>query len=144
MHQDLQNIFSLAISRSKVDFGISEGHRPVQVQQQYYAIGRTVQLHRKTITNVDGVRIKGKHNYDPSEAGDIYIYHPDKSTRDKIKYSDVHMAYIAGLMDSCAEELFAKGEITHKIRWGGNWDGDGIIALDQSFDDLPHFELIKP
>lgn len=28
-----------------------------------------------------------------------------------------------------------------KIRWGGDWDGDWIHT-DQSFHDLPHFELV--
>lgn len=29
-----------------------------------------------------------------------------------------------------------------KIRWGGDWDGDRDLK-DQSFDDLPHFEVIE-
>ena len=28
-----------------------------------------------------------------------------------------------------------------KLRWGGDWDGDGFFK-DQEFDDLVHFELI--
>lgn len=143
-HIDLQKIFNLAISRSKVDFGISEGHRSVMVQQAYYAIGRTKELHRKPITNVDGVEKVGKHNLEPSEAGDLYIWHPDKKTRLKIAYDKSHLSYIAGLIDACAKELYEKGEITHLIRWGANWDSDGIIDYDQNFDDFPHFELIKP
>lgn len=27
------------------------------------------------------------------------------------------------------------------IRWGGDWDGDWVL-IDQTFDDLPHFELV--
>ncbi len=27
------------------------------------------------------------------------------------------------------------------IRWGGDWDGDRLLR-DQSFHDLPHFELV--
>lgn len=142
-HQDLQKIFNLVISRSKLDFGISEGHRPVSKQQEYYAIGRTTELHRKPITNVDGVNTKSKHNYEPSLAVDIFIWHNDTKTREKIAWDKSHLSYVAGLIDSCAEELYNKGEVTHKIRWGANWDSDGIIDYDQSFDDFPHFELIK-
>jgi peptidoglycan L-alanyl-D-glutamate endopeptidase CwlK len=29
-----------------------------------------------------------------------------------------------------------------KIRWGGDWDGDGEIA-DNNFDDLVHIEIIE-
>lgn len=143
-HSDLILILDTALSISKVDFGISEGHRSVSKQQSYYSIGRTTELHRKPITNVDGVNKKGKHNYYPSLASDLFIWHSDKSTRQKIAYDNVHLAYVAGVIDATAELLYNQGKISHKIRWGGNWDGDGVIAYDQSFDDLPHFELIKP
>jgi len=143
-HSDLILILDTALSASKVDFGISEGHRSVPKQQSYYAIGRTTELHRKPITNVDGVNKKGKHNYSPSLAADLFIWHPDRSTRQRIAYDNVHLAYVAGLIDATAELLYTQGKISHKIRWGGNWDRDGVIAFDQSFDDLPHFELIKP
>lgn len=143
-HPDLQKIFLLAISRSRVDFGISEGHRSVEKQQAYYAIGRTTELHRKPITNVDGVTQLGKHNYQPSLACDIFIWHNNKAIREKIAWDHVHMAYIAGLLDSCARELLGEGKISHLIKWGANWDMDGIIDYDQKFDDFPHFELVKP
>ena len=32
-------------------------------------------------------------------------------------------------------------KITHKIRWGGDWDSDGEIK-DNNFDDLVHIEII--
>lgn len=133
-HKDLQLIFRLAIKRSKIDFGISEGHRSIQKQLQYFNEGKS---------KVDGVKVKGKHNFLPSEAVDIYAYHPDLETRRKLAYDKSHLSYIAGVVDSCAEELFAKSEITHKIRWGANWDSDGVIDYDQNFDDFPHFELLK-
>lgn len=142
-HEDLQKILRLAIKRSKVDFGVSEGHRPVEKQQRYYSIGRTTELHRHPITNVDGINKKGKHNYKPSLASDLFIWHNDKTTRAKIAWDKSHLSYVAGIIDSCAEELYEKGEISHKIRWGANWDSDGVIDYDQSFDDFPHFELIK-
>tara|TARA_R110000772_G_C13307950_1_gene439560 strand:+ start:4263 stop:4709 length:447 start_codon:yes stop_codon:yes gene_type:complete len=133
-HTDLQRIFTLAISRSKVDFGITEGHRSIERQKSLFDMGRS---------KIDGINKKGKHNYAPSMAVDIYIYHPDLATRRKLAYNTVHLAYVAGLVDSVAAELLERKLITHKIRWGANWDSDGIIALDQSFDDYPHFELVK-
>lgn len=142
-HTDLQKIFNLAISISDVDFGISEGHRPISKQQDYYAIGRTVDLHKKPITNIDGVNKLGKHNYSPSNAVDVYIWHDNKGIRQRIAYDKYHLVYISGIINTCAETLFKRGEITHLIRWGGNWDSDGYLIYDQSFDDLPHFELIK-
>ena len=48
-----------------------------------------------------------------------------------------------GHINGVAEMLYKQGGITHKLRWGGNWDMDGEILIDQSFDDRPHVELIK-
>jgi len=123
----------LAISRSLIDFGISEGYRSVERQNL---------LFRQKKSKIDGVNKKGKHNYSPSLAVDIYIYHPNRSTQKKIMYDAMHLSYVLGIVTSCAIELYDKGEIKSKIRWGGNWDSDGIIAYDHSFRDLPHIELI--
>jgi peptidoglycan L-alanyl-D-glutamate endopeptidase CwlK len=134
-HTDLQKIMNLAISRSKVDFGISEGHRSKSRQYQLFQEGKS---------KIDGYKKIGKHNKIPSEAADIFAYHPNLETRRKIAYDRTTLGYIAGLIDSCANELYTKGETSNLIRWGANWDSDGIIDYDQSFDDYPHFELIKP
>lgn len=139
-HVDIQKTLELALSRTCVDFGVTEGHRPIERQRELYAQGRTKP--GKIVTNIDGVNKKGNHNYSPSRAVDIYIWHDDHETRKKIAYDLVHLGYIAGLVESCNAELLEKGEINHVIRWGNNWDRDGIIAYDQSFDDTPHFEIV--
>jgi len=141
---DIQKVLNLSIKRSKVDFGVSEGHRPVEKQQDYYAIGRTTELHRIPITNIDGVSKLGKHNFSPSEAFDIYIYTTQNQFKESIIWNTMHLSYVAGVIDSCAKELYEKGEISTLIRWGGNWDGDGVIQFDQTFNDKPHFESINP
>ncbi len=133
-HEDLQKIMELTIARTRIDFGISEGHRSVERQKQLFDEGRS---------KIDGITRLGKHNHTPSEAVDIYIYHPDLETRRKLVYDKASLSYVAGVVISCATELVEKGEITHTIRWGGNWDKDGVILQDQSFDDLPHFEIIE-
>lgn len=131
-HKDLQLIIEVVISRTKVDFGISEGQRSLARQKQLFDEGKS---------KIDGINKRGKHNYFPSSAVDIFIYHPDLQTRRKLAYDKMHLAYVAGLIDSVAAELYAKGDISHLVRWGANWDSDGIIDYDQSFDDFPHFEL---
>ncbi len=133
MHPDLQKIFELALTLSKVDFGISEGYRSIERQHRLFLQGKS---------KIDGISRKGKHNYTPSLAGDIYAYHPVSSFRRQIIYDPVHLSYIAGVMDAAAAVLLTQEEITHKLRWGGNWDSDGVIIYDQSFDDMPHFELV--
>jgi len=133
-HEDLQKILLLAISVSNVDFGISEGYRPVERQNQLFREGKS---------KIDGINKKGKHNYNPSEAADFYIYHPDIEMRRKMAYDKNHLSYVAGVIQSSAEMLYNEGVIKHKIRWGGNWDSDGVIAFDQSFLDMPHVEIVE-
>ena len=133
-HSDLQEIMHLALSKSKIDFGISEGHRSLERQKQLFDEGKS---------KIDGITRKGKHNSSPSLAVDIYIYHKDLVTRRKLAYDKIHLAYVAGVIEASADELVAIGESQHTIRWGANWDSDGVIDYDQSFDDYPHFELKK-
>lgn len=49
--------------------------------------------------------------------------------------------FFAGVMVAIADRLYKEGEIQHKLRWGGDWDGDHDFK-DSKFIDLPHFELI--
>jgi peptidoglycan L-alanyl-D-glutamate endopeptidase CwlK len=132
-HPDLIKIMELAISRSKVDFGVSEGNRSLARQNELYRQGKS---------KINGTTKKGKHNSVPSMAVDIFAYHKDYVTRKKLVYDRVHLAYIGGIVESCAQELLKLRKIKHKIRWGANWDSDGVIDYDQSFDDYPHFELV--
>jgi len=134
-HPDLIKIMNLAITRSRVDFGISEGQRPIERQKELFDQGKS---------KIDGINKKGKHNYNPSLAVDIYAFHKDLATRKRIAYDRETLCYIAGIIVSCSYELYFKGETKNLVRWGGNWDKDGVILKDQSFDDLPHFEIYKP
>lgn len=129
-HGDLQFIMKMAISVSEVDFGISEGYRSIKKQKEYFDQGKS---------KIDGITRKGKHNHEPSLACDIYAYVDGKASWDH-----EHITYLAGVITAMANYYYNRGDIEFKIRWGGNWDMDGEILLDQSFDDRPHFELIKP
>lgn len=118
-----------AINVSDVDFGIAEGHRSVALQQKYFKEGKS---------KIDGIKTLGKHNYNPAMAVDIYPFVDGKAN-----YTPEIVTYIAGIIRVVSEILYSSGKITFKIRWGGNWDMDGLILIDQSFDDRPHFELVK-
>ncbi|MCY4418882.1 MAG: hypothetical protein OXB93_03435 [Cytophagales bacterium] len=126
-HQDLQLIAHESLKRSDIDFGIVEGHRSLQRQQLLYQAQRS---------RIDGVSKKGKHNYQPSLALDIVAY-----VNGKISYRESYLAYLGGVFTSTARYLLEEKFIQHRLRWGGNWDGDGEIITDQSFLDMPHFEL---
>lgn len=120
-HEDLQKIFEVAISLSPVDFGISEGHRSLERQKQLFDEGKS---------KIDGISKKGKHNYTPSKAVDVYAWVNGKASWDKS-----HLCVIAGVVMAVAANY------SIKLRWGGNWDMDGEVISDQTFQDLPHFEL---
>lgn len=127
-HPDLIKIFETAIKMSDVDFGIAEGFRDVERQMKLFKEGKS---------KIDGIHRKGKHNYNPSHAVDIYAYYENKA-----QWDSEHLCYISGIIKAVSELLYKENKISHQIRWGGNWDRDGIILKDQSFDDLVHFELI--
>ena len=79
-----------------------------------------------------------KHNSMPSMAVDSGPYpgiwpHAGYETY----YKDLALWYLfAGYVKGVAYGMGIP------LRWGGDWDSDWLIK-DQTFDDLPHFELIE-
>ena len=126
-HADLQLIFMNTIEISNIDFGIAEGHRSLERQKK---------LFDEKKSKIDGISKKGKHNYSPSLAVDIYPF-----INGAANWDNEHLSYLAGLIHGVSQMLLNSGKIQHAVRWGGNWDNDGVILIDQSFDDRPHFEL---
>jgi len=114
-HQDLQELCHLVIEI--YDFTVLEGFRSGQRQDELFRQGKS--------TLQAG---KSKHNNNPSLAVDIAPYPIDWDNSKRF-------FLLAGMMFQAAERLDIK------IRWGGDWDSDWIHT-DQSFHDLPHFELV--
>ena len=113
----LQHLFNEVIK--EFDLLILCGHRPVAEQQRLYAQGRTAP--GKKVTNVDGVRIKGRHNYKPALAIDAAPYPLDWA--DTARFQEM-----GEVVKRVAKRLGIE------ISWGGDW---------KRFKDLPHFELPK-
>ena len=126
-HTDLQVLGQESIKRSAIDFSIVEGHRSIERQHMLYQAGKS---------KIDGVKKKGKHNYHPSMAFDVCPY-----INGKHSWRECYLSYLGGAIMAVASRLREEKKISHSVRWGGNWDGDGEIITDQSFIDLPHFEL---
>ena len=132
-HPDLQLIMTEAIKYSSVDWGIAEGQRSYEDQLRYFLEGKS-----KLDPRDPGNLAKAKHLKQPAMAVDIYVYNPD----DKSMTYDVHtLCMIAGTILATAYRLHKEDKITHKIRWGGNFNNSQIIMKDDTFIDLPHFEL---
>ena len=127
VHPDLQLILNEAIKW--MDISILCGVRSREEQDQLYVDGKS----QKTWPN-------SKHNVlvpgQKAMAVDTAPY--------PVKWDDHPRFYMmVGRIKQIADELYAAGKISHKIRCGADWDMDGETN-DQKFHDLPHFELVKP
>ena len=114
-HDDLQTLFREIIKH--YDCTIIQGWRSNEEQNEYFRAGRS--------------KLRGgqsKHNASPSLAVDVVPY--------PIDWNDYkRFYYFGGLVKGIAFKLKIP------IRWGGDWDSDNNFK-DQTFHDLPHFELL--
>ncbi len=119
-HPDLQRLFKEVVRG--FDCSVLCGHRSKAEQQKVFEQG----LSQVQFPN-------SKHNITPSRAVDVPPY--------PIDWKDLPRFHLfAGYVLGIANQLYQRGEIDHRIRWGGDWDSDTLTS-DERFRDLPHFEL---
>lgn len=115
-HPRLQELFTEVIKY--YDCTVIQGWRSNEEQNEYFRTGRS--------------KLRGgqsKHNASPSLAVDVVPC--------PIDWHDYKRFYhFSGIVRGIAFSL----EIP--IRWGGDWDNDNNFK-DQTFHDLPHFELLQ-
>ena len=128
-HPDLQILFNAVIR--EIDCSVTCGYRNEADQEKAFKSG-----------NSKAHYPHGKHNSNPSNAVDVLPYPVDWNDLDRFYW-------FSGWVLAKAEILRNVGEISHKIKWGGNWRGikDGKIDFSYNIrsdvlDDLPHYELI--
>lgn len=121
-HVDLKTLFLEVIKYFNCT--ILEGYRNKIDQEKAFAAGNT-KLHYPM----------GKHNHMPSYAVDVAPYPvPEwKNVGDFL--------YFGGFVMGIAVKLLAEGRITHKIRYGGDFNSNKRVT-DQSFLDCVHFEVV--
>jgi len=141
-NSDIQLIIRESIKVSQIDFGIAQGERTVEQQQEYFNEGRS-KINPKAYETIEALLLRAKHIVDgvireKADAVDVYAYINGKANWEKH-----NLSYLGGVITSTAIRLFSEGRISKKIRWGGNWDNDGEIITDQNFQDLPHYESIN-
>jgi hypothetical protein len=113
--QRLQDLFHEVIKTW--DCTVLEGHRDEAAQEQAFKDGKS-KLHYPD----------GKHNATPSMAVDVAPY--------PIDWNDAQrFIYFAGFVVGVARAM------GFQVRWGGDWNGNRD-PQDESFRDLPHFELL--
>ena len=93
------------------------GHRNQEDQEKAFAEGKS-KLHWP----------HGRHNSFPSYALDAAPYPIDWTDRERLILFAGRVLGTAAMMGV-------------NLRWGGDWDGDGLTK-DETFQDLVHFELI--
>jgi peptidoglycan L-alanyl-D-glutamate endopeptidase CwlK len=119
-HGDLQLIFNQVIKI--YDVSIICGHRSKVEQNKVYKDGNSKLLFPSS-----------KHNLNPSMAVDVVPYPVD--------WKDLkRFYYLAGIVKAVTFDLLRNGYIHHDIKWGGDWNRNQNFN-DQSFYDLPHYQL---
>jgi peptidoglycan L-alanyl-D-glutamate endopeptidase CwlK len=115
-HPDLQRLFKEVVKH--FDCTILCGHRGEGEQNEAYHSGRSKLKFPES-----------KHNGMPSDAVDVAPYPIDWNDKERFYYFAGVAKGIATMMDI-------------PLRWGGDWDSDTQVH-DQTFFDLPHYELRK-
>lgn len=121
-HPELQLLFNTVIDN--FNCVVLEGHRNEADQNAAFLKGTS--------------KLKfpfGKHNAIPSNAVDVAPYPVDWKN---IKRFYWFAGYVIGIADS----LFAAGKMTHRIRYGGDWNRNYDITDEKGLSDLVHFELV--
>lgn len=133
-HPDIQKILYRLIKF--YDFSILEGLRTTQRQQELYFDGKS------TLNGIDKLsKHQGRDSSGVSYAVDIMPWKKASNAFSGHEKDDRRFYMMMGMVKAISEQLIAEGLITHKVRFGLDWDNDDTFR-DQNFDDLPHFELI--
>lgn len=114
-HPHLQAVFAEVIQHR--DCAILCGHRGQAEQDEALRTGKSKLGWPKSA-----------HNSLPSRAVDVAPFPIDWNDADRFR---LFAGFVLGIA--------AKMGIP--LRWGGDWDGD-MTNKDQTFHDLPHFELV--
>ena len=122
-HRDLQTLFAHVIH--DYDCSVICGERTKEEQEAAFKAGNS-KLHYP----------QSKHNSHPSLAVDVAPYEINH-----IDWGKIQSAFFAGYVKGIADQLFRIGVISHRIRFGIDWDGDNDID-DTTFWDACHFEII--
>jgi len=116
---DLQKIFNEVIRH--FDCVVICGYRSKEEQDEAYRTGKS------KLQWPDG-----KHNTKPSLAVDVA-----PCINSKIDWNDRQTFYYFG-----GFVLGVASQMGIKLRYGGDWNGNNDLK-DQTFFDLPHFELVR-
>ena len=122
-HPDLQVLFNEVILY--YDCSIIVGRRGMEDQNKAFNSGKSSLEYPLS-----------KHNQLPlSLAIDVAPYPIDWEDKNRFYH-------FGGLVQGIAHILFDEARMKHRLRWGGDWDGDNDLR-DQKLYDLVHFEIME-
>jgi peptidoglycan L-alanyl-D-glutamate endopeptidase CwlK len=120
-HPTLQRLFERIVKHW--DCTILCGYRDKEAQDEAFRLGRSTKEWPRSV-----------HNKKPSKAVDVAPYHAELNPH--IRWNDLQdFYYFSGFVIGYAKAMGVT------LRHGGDWDRDKDIN-DQTFVDLPHFELV--
>lgn len=140
VHPALRGVAVKALILSPVDITVLEGARTKFRQEELYAKGRTTEELRKAgILNISGKPDEDKVTWTLNSAHipkeDGFSWAVDLAPY-PIDWNDT------ARFDQMALAMFrAASTLGVRIRWGADWDGDGVLR-ERGESDSPHFELI--
>lgn len=120
------------------DFSVIYGIRTLEEQQKMFAEGHST---------LDGINQKSRHQGEMlngelvSMAVDVVPYKKGIDPFEDNEKNRARFYVMMGMIKAIAARLLSEGKITHRVRFGMDWDGDDMYN-DQTFDDLPHLELV--
>jgi len=119
-HKDFFSVATCLMRHQIMDFAVREPYRDEITQNEAFRNGLSKVMYPLS-----------KHNKKPSDAVHFIPY-----VNGKPSYTKVDAIRLAGHIEVIANQL----EVN--LRWGGNWDSDEIIIIDQKFNDLHHWEKV--
>lgn len=142
LHPDLQYVVRLTAEVCDVPFQLHQGARTVEQQQMYFDDGKSQINPKKYVNEYDLAKVakhivvKGHRFYKWARAVDFHI------DLDGLTWDHEHLIYVAGTMISFSRYFKARGKLMYELRGGLDWNTNGIIKKDQSFNDLCHLEMV--
>lgn len=131
VHPDLVWVVRQALAVSMVDFAVIEGLRSIERQRELYAQGRTKPGRVVTWT------MQSKHIRQPDGFGHAVDLLPVNPVTGILDWN-----FNAGFQAISAAMFTASDALRIAIRWGRDWDRDGVIG-EMGEGDAPHYELFK-
>jgi peptidoglycan L-alanyl-D-glutamate endopeptidase CwlK len=112
---------------------------PVQVLSGLRTAEEQAKLFIDGVTKLDGVTKKSKHQTGAAvDLAPLPVLWPDQQgiLRVEAEHRLKRFHVMAGVVLGMAQVMGLN------LRWGGDWDEDWVYN-DQSFHDLPHFEVVE-